>query len=97
MQITFICHADGVAEAAAMTEGLNGGVLVTERLHMSMLPSWRKNKKGVRRQRKKYFSPIRPNALIEYALCKLGSKQVLQTILQLSNLTERPAALSSHV
>lgn len=43
-QITFVCHADGVAQAAAMTEGLNGGVLVTERLHMSMLPSWRKNK-----------------------------------------------------
>lgn len=53
--------------------------------------------KGVRHQRKKYFSPIRSNALIEYALCKLGSKQVLQPILQLSHLTERPASLSSHV
>lgn len=44
-KITFVRHADGVAEAAAMTEALNGGVLVTERLHISMLPScWARNK-----------------------------------------------------
>lgn len=40
---TFICYTGGVTEAAAMTEGLNGGILITERLHMSMLPSWRKS------------------------------------------------------
>lgn len=39
---TFIGHTRDVTEAAAMTEGLNGGVLITERLHMSMLPSWRR-------------------------------------------------------
>lgn len=46
-KITFVRHTDGVTEAAAMTEALNGGVLVTERLHMSMLPSCCRGNKEV--------------------------------------------------
>lgn len=36
---TFIGNTGGITEAAAMTEGLDGGVLVTERLHVCILPS----------------------------------------------------------
>lgn len=39
---TFICYAGSVTEAAAMTEGFNGGILITERLHISVLPPWKK-------------------------------------------------------
>jgi len=42
---TFICDTGGVTEAAAMTEGLNGGILITEGMHISMLPSC-KQKEG---------------------------------------------------
>lgn len=51
-KITFISHTDGVTEAATVTEALNGGVLVTERLHVSMLPSCRA--RGKIRHQSKY-------------------------------------------
>lgn len=37
--LTFVGDAGGITEAAAVTEGLDGGVLVAERLHMCILPS----------------------------------------------------------
>lgn len=39
MDLTFICNTGGVTEAAAMAEGLDGGVLIAERLHVCILPS----------------------------------------------------------
>lgn len=40
MALTFIGDTGGITEAAAMTEGLDGGILITERLHVCILPSW---------------------------------------------------------
>lgn len=58
---TFICHTGGVTEAAAMTEGLNRGVLITERLHISMLPPWEKKKKTKRQMDISRGKIIQPN------------------------------------
>lgn len=38
-KLTFVGNTGGIAEAAAMAEGLDGGVLVAERLHVCILPS----------------------------------------------------------
>lgn len=38
---TFICSTAGITEAAAMAEGLDGGILITGRQHSSMLPPWK--------------------------------------------------------
>ena len=50
---TIICYTGGVTEAAAMAEGLNRGVLITEGLHISMLPPWKKGRQ-MNISRKKY-------------------------------------------
>lgn len=52
---TFICDTGGVTEAAAMTEGLNGGILITERMHMSMWPPCKQKmeKKTISTKKKK--------------------------------------------
>lgn len=77
---TFICYTGGVTEAAAVTEGFNGGVLITERLHISMLPPWEKKERHGHEQRKYNSASTKQNALVQHSgsqLCNPCAAQVL--------------------